>query len=399
MELNLFSANTPANFWCLHADIHEEQWENAIEAATPILNISNLKNNSDSFLETILGEGQFGKDHWKLSPSKRLYYFLKPVLPKRIILWMRQQHSISAQSNFALNWPIEDRYVRFQWEVIRQLLINSGQSQIPFIHFWPDGYRFAFVLTHDIESAEGQDWVRRIVELEKNLGFRSSFCFTPDKYNLDHDLIAELHEQGFEVGVHGLKHDGKLFNSKEEFLRRTKRINDYLQKLNAVSFRAPFCIRNPDWMQALDIEYDLSFFDTDPFEPISGGTMSIWPFIMGHFIELPYTLVQDHTLVNILGERTPNIWLEKIDFIEKFHGMALLNTHPDYLSNPSNWDVYSDFLNKMKDRKAYWHALPREIANWWRARFNANNASTLPRAVQGEVRLEKDDHELIVTYL
>ena len=32
-------------------------------------------------------------------------------------------------------------------------------------------------------------------------------------------------------------------------------------------------------MQALEIEYDLSFFDTDPCEPIPGGTMSIWPFL------------------------------------------------------------------------------------------------------------------------
>ena len=45
-------------------------------------------------------------------------------------------------------------------------------------------------------------------------------------------------------------------------------------------------------MRHLEIEYDLSFFDTDPFEPIPGGTMSIWPFFIGHFVELPYTLAR-----------------------------------------------------------------------------------------------------------
>ena len=76
-----------------------------------------------------------------------------------------------------------------------------------------------------------------------------------------------------------------------------------------------------------------------PYEPIPGGTMSLWPFFIGHFVELPYTLVQDYTLTSVLGETTPKIWLEKIDFIEKYHGMALSNSHPDYLSQKTNWDV------------------------------------------------------------
>jgi hypothetical protein len=39
-------------------------------------------------------------------------------------------------------------------------------------------------------------------------------------------------------------------------------------------------------------------------ESIAGGTLSIWFFFMGHFVELPYTLVQDHTLMATLGETT-----------------------------------------------------------------------------------------------
>lgn len=110
------------------------------------------------------------------------------------------------------------------------------------------------------------------------------------------------------------------------------------------------------------------FFDTDPFEPIPGGTMSIWPFFTGHFVELPYTLAQDCTLTSVLGETSPNLWLEKVDFIEKYHGMALLDSHPDYLREPANLKIYSTFLLTMKGREGYWHALPREVAQWWRNR-------------------------------
>ena len=267
-----------------------------------------------------------------------------------------------------MNWPIEARYARFQFEIVKHLMTNKQLGSIPYIHFWPFGKRFAFVLTHDVEAENGQQHVREVAALDERYGFRSSFNFVPEKYRVDPDLIRELKQRGFEVGVHGLKHDGRLFSSKAVFDTRVKRINDYLKYWDAVGFRSPMTHRNPEWMQALDIEYDSSFFDTDPFEPIPGGTMSIWPFQMGRFIELPYTLVQDHTLMYTLGETTPRLWLEKIEFIRKYSGMALVNSHPDYLSKPSSFAIYEDFLYKMSRMDDYWHDLPREVACWWKKR-------------------------------
>ena len=230
----------------------------------------------------------------------------------------------------------------------------------------------------DFQTAAGQAHIRRVADLEADLGFRSSFNFVPERYSLDSELLQELRARGFEIGIHGLKHDGKLFSSYEEFARRARRINCYLREFGAVGFRAPLTHRQPQWMQALEIEYDLSFFDTDPFEPIPGGTMSIWPFEMGRFVELPYTLVQDYTLTTILGEQTPRIWLEKVDFIERYHGMALVNTHPDYLADAVTWTVYAEFLQAMRRREGYWHVLPRDVARWWRARSCAAECASLP---------------------
>jgi hypothetical protein len=34
----------------------------------------------------------------------------------------------------------------------------------------------------------------------------------------------------------------------------------------------------PDWLHQLNIEYDLSTFDTDPFEPQPEGRHTIFPF-------------------------------------------------------------------------------------------------------------------------
>ena len=321
-----------------------------------------------------LGEGRFGPDHWKLSWPKRLYYLFKPLLPRALTRSLRRYYRNPSDDKLRNNWPIDSRYVLYQWELMRQFLVASGNSAISYKSFWPNTRRFAFVLTHDIETAEGQEFVRRVADMEEDMGFRSSFNFVLKRYPLDLKLIEELKQRGFEVGCHGLKHDGKLFSTKQEFTERAAIINKHLREYGMVGFRAPLTHRNPEWMQALEIEYDLSFFDTDPFEPIPGGVMSIWPFFIGHFVELPYTLVQDYTLTAVLGETSPRLWLEKVDFIEKYHGMALINSHPDYLKTKRTWDVYHEFLIRMKQRDSFWHALPREVAAWWRMR-NANDVS------------------------
>lgn len=248
---------------------------------------------------------------------------------------------------------------------------------------WPNGHRFAFVLTHDVESAEGLGFIRTVADLEEELGFRSSFNFVPEDYSVDWSLIEELRQRGFEVGIHGLKHDGTLFNSRKNFERCASLINGYLRQFDAVGFRSPLTHRNPEWMQLLDIEYDLSFFDTDPFEPIPGGTMSLYPFFLGHFVELPYTLVQDYTLTDILKQRTPALWLEKTEFIREVKGMALLNSHPDYLKKPGHLEIYSAFLCAMCAQNDSWHALPRDVARWWKARAGLLDAAAMSGNEQG----------------
>ncbi len=40
---------------------------------------------------------------------------------------------------------------------------------------WPDGKKFAFVLTHDVEATKGYNRVERLMQLEQKLGFRSCF--------------------------------------------------------------------------------------------------------------------------------------------------------------------------------------------------------------------------------
>ncbi|MBN1202250.1 MAG: hypothetical protein JXJ20_10380 [Anaerolineae bacterium] len=367
---NLWSSNTPAAFWQCDPPLPDHVWQTAIQQAAPLLGLPLQPDTIDDLLELVLGEGQFGSNRWRLTRLKCLYYTLKPLLTRRVVVMLRRAYSRRAQAHFRLNWPVEDRYACFLWTVMHQALCAAGRSEVAYRRFWPDGKQFAFVITHDIETAHGQAYVRTIADLDERYGFRATFSFVPELYPLDYDLLDELRERGFEVCVHGLKHDGKLFRTYAEFSRRAVHINHYLETFGAVGFRSPCTMRQPEWMQTLNIEYDLSFFDTDPHEPMPGGVMSIWPFVIGQFVELPYTLAQDHTLICVLGEDSARLWKDKLDFIERYGGLALVNAHPDYLIKDTPRQVYTELLQAVKDKGNYWHALPRDVARWWCCRTN-----------------------------
>jgi len=398
--------NAPWMFWrLLHPGIGVEEWRDASVHAAYLLRELPAARHADDpaeLVDMILTERQFGQGHWNLTPAKRAYYmYVRPLLPAWVRPFLRRALLVPQGERSLLRWPVEDRYVRYQFAMLRHLLERIGESSVQYLRLWPHEARYALALTHDIETAKGQEFVREVAALEERYGFRSAFNFVAEDYPLDEKLLGELRERGFEVGLHGLKHDGRLFLSRREFERDAMRINRHLKRLNVVGFRAPFTHRNPEWMQALEIEHDSTFFDTDPFETINGGTMSIWPFMMGHFVELPFTLPQDHTLLSMVGENSPDIWLRKIDFIERHRGMAMTISHPDYLRDRRFFEVYEEFLRQMSGREGYWHALPTEIARWWRMRADApaldreSLLAALPGASIGTIRLGSADAEMV----
>jgi hypothetical protein len=131
---------------------------------------------------------------------------------------------------------------------------------------------------HDVESKRGLDRCYELSAFDKSRGFVSSFNFLAEDYAVDPALISHLKAQGFEVGVHGLSHNDGLYHSRKKFNRQAARINGYLKHWDAVGFRSPCMYHNLDWLHGLNIEYDASTFDTDPFEPQPDGVGTIFPF-------------------------------------------------------------------------------------------------------------------------
>ena len=256
---------------------------------------------------------------------------------------------------------------------------------------WPDGKQFAFVMTHDVETAIGQERVPGLMKLEQDLGFTSSFNFVPERYQVSAEIRGVLVNKGFEVGVHDLKHDGKLFLSEKVFLDAAVRINNYLKDWGSVGFRSGAMLHDLDLFHALDIEYDASTFDSDPFEPQPDGVGTIFPFWVPQnkfgkgYVELPYSLPQDFTLFILMEEKTIDIWKKKLDWIAENGGMILLITHPDYMcmdDHSMRFDeypvqYYRDLLVYVRDtyKGKYWNVVPRDIARHISANIDGNVGS------------------------
>lgn len=232
-------------------------------------------------------------------------------------------------------------------------------------------------MTHDVEGACGLRRCQKLLELDKAMGLRASFNFVPEgEYRVPDSLRALLEQEGFEVGIHDLYHDGSLHRSLKHFGEQAAFINRYLKDWRAWGFRSGFMLHNLEWFHNLDILYDASTFDTDPFEPQPDGVETIFPFwvqsngIKG-YVEMPYTLAQDFTLFVLLKETTIDLWIRKLDWVAEHGGMALVITHPDYMcfdGRPTDReypvDLYERLLKYVTTRYGddCWFALPREVA-------------------------------------
>jgi peptidoglycan/xylan/chitin deacetylase (PgdA/CDA1 family) len=254
-------------------------------------------------------------------------------------------------------------------DLVVQLLSEATGSPVETAQPWPGETTWAFVLTHDVETAAGLANVDTVRALEESRGLRSSWNLVPERYDIDAERVGALARDGHEIGVHGLRHDGRDLVSGRVLRKRLPRMRAAADRWGAVGFRAPATQRSWELMPTLGFEYDSSYPDTDPYEPQAGGCCTWLPFRNGDLVELPITVPQDHTVFEILQHEDESLWVEKIDFLRERGGLALVLTHPDYLLPGSRaLAAYDRLLERYANDATAWHALPREVASWWRTR-------------------------------
>jgi peptidoglycan/xylan/chitin deacetylase (PgdA/CDA1 family) len=302
------------------------------------------------------------------SAALEAYYRLKPLLPRALQLALRRAYAPRQARRTFPAWPAEDVLVRAACRDLRAALDERGADRAPLVGLWPGGHGSAAIVTHDVEGPEGIARIPEVLEIEARHGIVSSWNFCADWYPIPDGTFELVRAAGCEVGLHGIRHDGRLFSSRAAFAGELPKIHAALKEFGAVGFRSPATHRNADWMHELGCLYDSSFPDTDPFEPQGGGCCSIWPFFFGDVVELPITLVQDHTLWEILRRDDVALWTDKASWVAERHGLVNVIVHPDYLDRPERLAAYEELLAFLAGLQGSWHALPRDVAAWWRDR-------------------------------
>jgi hypothetical protein len=180
-----------------------------------------------------------------------------------------------------------------------------------------------------------------------------------------------LRDRGFEVCVQDMNHDGRLFDDRDEFMRRASIVNRHGREYGARGFRSAVLYRKPEWFKDLEFSFDMSIPNVAHLDPQRGGCCTVMPYFIGDMLELPLTTIQDYTLFHVLNERSIDLWKKQIGMILAKNGLVSFIVHPDYIIESETQAVYKDLLamlSELRKSEDLWFALPRDIDIWWRAR-------------------------------
>ena len=206
----------------------------------------------------------------------RGYYLARPAMPRSVQLGLRRLFTrVQAASSFP-GWPIEDSLHDFYgW--LFAVIADLADAPVPFLGLWPDGRSWALVLTHDVETDAGYRDMDLLRAPERARGFRSSWNFVGARYQVDDETVRSLQDDGCEIGVHGLWHDGRDLAGR--FMdERLPAMWEHASRWSAVGFRSPATHRDWELMHRLGFDYDSSYPDTDPYEPQPGGCCTFLPY-------------------------------------------------------------------------------------------------------------------------
>jgi len=300
------------------------------------------------------------------------YYRLRPLFPVAFRKHL-QRIALNGWENISFPaWPVDTTVDDLVADGFRHLLHAGGYHRVPFIWFWPQGHRYAAIMTHDVETASGRDFTGRMMELEARQGITSSFEVVPEvRYEVSEAYLESIRAAGCEVCLHGLNHDGHLFDEPQEFHRRAEKIKFYAEKFGAGGFRSPIMYRDLTWLPRLPITHDMSVPNTAHLDPQRGGCCTVMPYFIEDVLELPLTTIQDYSLFNILNDYSLDLWRRQAAIVRSRYGLLSFIIHPDYTIPAKATRLYEDllaWLAELRDGDDMWLALPRDVNIWWRRR-------------------------------
>lgn len=304
--------------------------------------------------------------------SRSIYYFLRPILAVGVRRHLQKIRLTGWERIPFPAWPVDTTVETLMRTTLATAAGRAGIKKVPFIWFWPDGAQACAVMTHDVEGPAGAAFCGELMDIDDRYGIKSAFQLVPEVRSGDTTpLREEIRRRGFEVNLHDLNHDGRLFNNRQRFLDRAAQINHYAREFECRGFRSGAMYRRQEWFNAFDISYDMSVPNVAHLEPQRGGCCTVMPYFVGRVLELPSTTVQDYSLFHILSDYTIDVWRRQSECILDQNGLMTFITHPDYLIEQRAREVYEQLLAHIVDLRSHrnvWTTVPAEVDRWWRNR-------------------------------
>ena len=228
--------------------------------------------------------------------------------------------------------------------------------------------RGSVCLTHDVDWVACQCFASEIAAVEEDCGVRSSFNFLTEwNYVLDAHLVTELNRRGFEIGLHGTRHDIAIGCRAEATISASLSRGREALPVAVSGYRSPALSSSPSLFRALEAQaftYDSSLLTAT----LAGrGTGMCFPYrYPGHTIwEIPLTL-QDSTLFRDLqlgDDDGLEMAVQVLRAVTGIGGVFVFNGHPGILQQHMRF--YRGLLREAVKREV---ATPSDVVSSWKHR-------------------------------
>jgi hypothetical protein len=300
------------------------------------------------------------------------YYLARPCMPVPVRRHLQRAWLKGWDTKPFPSWPVDCTVDRIFEQAMALSLKASKGLRIPFIWFWPEGKSSCAIMTHDVETAAGLAFCNTLMDINDAFDIKSSFQIIPEaRYTVSIGILDHIRGRGFEINVHDLKHDGRLFREPRQFQERAERINRHASEFGSKGFRSGALYRDLELYGAFTFSYDMSVPNVGYLDPQPGGCCTVMPFYVGGILELPVTTTQDYSLFHILNSYSIELWQRQIEIIRQQHGLISFIVHPDYLDTRQARSTYQELLQslvKLRSEADVWIPTPGEVDIWWRQR-------------------------------
>lgn len=313
-----------------------------------------------------------------------------------------------------------DKYKRFPYSSSRYKnpldpTVSKYLSEKGFGIDYPDEYKFALCLTHDIDNifvpkshiarslfCLHDSWktsnfiikslikktspyknLADIITLEKRYNAKSTFFFLADgkdprrfRYNLSDlsDVIPALLDNDCDIGLHG---GFCSYNNLDQIKLQKYKLEKVLNK-DIIGYRGHYLrFSTPitwELLKEAGFKYDSTFGYPDMIGFRNGICYPFHPFDLNtnnflNILELPLNLM-DSTLLDYMKKTPENSWpyiKQLIDSTELYGGICTILWHNDTFFNPykKKWrDLYAKILEYASKKNA-WMTSANEIYFWW----------------------------------